>query len=118
MKHTLIACVLAMAGGFSAVGFAGQHKDADSMHERRMEHMTQELDLNSDQQEQISTINREYAKRYRELSQAQRDEVGHLLNEEQQAKMQTMRDERRNKMAKNRARHGDEQRAKHSDSDD
>lgn len=118
MKHTLIACVLVMAGGFSAAGFAGPHKDADSMHERHMERMAKELDLNSDQQEQISTINREYSERYRELSQAHRDEVGNLLNEEQRTKMQTMRDERRNKMAKNHPRHGDDQRAKHSDSDD
>lgn len=117
MKHTLIACVLVIATGFSAAGFAGQHKGAEKMQVRHMDRMAQELELSAEQKEQIGTLNSLYAERYRELSQAHRKEVRSLLNEEQQTKMQQMREERHEKMSERHASHADVTRRAHVDRD-
>ena len=116
MKHILIACALIMATGFSAAGFAGQHKNIEGMQERHMQRMAAELDLTAEQQDQIGRINNKYAKQYRELSQAHREEVSSLLSKEQQEKMQTLREERREKMARQPGRYKD-QRGMNPDSD-
>ncbi len=107
MKHTFIACALVLATGFSAPGFAGQHKDHEGMHERRMERMAEELNLTDEQQDKIGAINSKYAKQYRELSQAHRKEVRKILSKDQQEKMQTLREERREEMDGHNGRHGD-----------
>lgn len=114
MKHTLIACTLVLTTGLSAASMAGQHQDHKGMHDRHMEHMTRELGLTEQQQEQIGSVNSKYAERYRETRQAHRDEVRKLLNAEQQEKMETLRDERREKMAK---RHADYKRGDQAQSD-
>lgn len=117
MKHTLIACALVVAGGFSAAGFAAQHNDAESMHARHLDRMALELELSAEQKEKIGTLNGTYAERYRELSQAHRQEVRNLLNEEQQARMQQMRKERHEKMSEHHARHADGKHRAHADRD-
>jgi Spy/CpxP family protein refolding chaperone len=118
MKHTLLACVLVFASGFSAASFAEQPKHMEGAHERRMERMTQELGLSADQQTRIGALNNTYAERYHELSQTHRDEVRKLLSEDQQAKMQKMHDERRDRMARHPIRHGERHHAANPDSED
>ncbi|MBL4833843.1 MAG: hypothetical protein JKY26_07700 [Pseudomonas sp.] len=103
MKNTLLACALVITTGLSSTAFAGSHASHETMHERHMERMTQELNLTEQQQERISTLNTQYAERYREMRRAHREEVRALLDKEQQAKMDTLREERREKMAKRHA---------------
>jgi Spy/CpxP family protein refolding chaperone len=113
MKHTLLACALALTTSLSAAAFAGAHSDHEGMHERHMERMTQELGLTAQQQEQIGNLNKGYAERSRDMRQAHREEVRKLLDAEQQAKMDAMREQRREQMIQ---RHADHARGDHGHS--
>lgn len=103
MKHSLIACALALTASLSATTIAAEPDNHKGLQARDMEHMTQELGLTEQQQEQIANLNSKYAERYREMRQSHREEVGRLLNAEQQVKMATLREERRERMIKRHA---------------
>lgn len=105
MKHTLLACALALTTGLSAAAVAEAHTHHDAMQPRHMEHMTEALGLTTRQQEQIGKLHSQYAERLGKLRQAHREDVRNLLDPEQQAKMDAMREQRREQMAKRHAEH-------------
>ncbi|SES20119.1 hypothetical protein [Halopseudomonas bauzanensis] len=116
MKKTLMAGLFALTTAASCVALAmpGMDGDKGRYHERHMERIATELELTTEQQEQLRAVHEEQFEKMKALHDERKEKVDAILTDEQRQKMQQMREEKREKMKK----HMEERKERKSDKRD
>ncbi len=115
MKKTLIAVALLLPLSAYAGDKAKDKKDREGgpMHGPRMEHIMEELDLTDDQRTRMQAIFRNHHDKMTALREQTEAEVSKILTPEQQAKLDKMKQKRREKWEERkekwRQQHGDDE---------
>lgn len=97
MKHTLIAGLFALATATTALAAPD---DMHKYHERHMERLSSELQLTTEQQEQVRAVHKEQFDKMKELHQEKQEKIRAILTDEQRTQWEELREERRDKMKK------------------
>jgi len=101
MKKILLATTLILATSLSSVLMAGP--DSGNRHERGLERMTKELALTAEQQEQFRQIHEEQGAKLQSLREEGKNRMDAVLTDEQRVKAESLREERRERMEERRA---------------
>ena len=99
MKNILIASLFALTTAASAAVFAVS-EDASKHHEKHMQRMFSELQLTEDQQQQLRTVHEQHFGKMKALHEEKQEKVNAILTDEQRAKWQELREQRRENMKK------------------
>ena len=101
MKKTLIAGLFALTTATAGAALAAPDAaDRGKHHERHLERMASELQLTTEQQEQLRAVHAEQFEKMKALHEEKKQKVDAILTAEQRTKLQELRDDRREKMKK------------------
>lgn len=101
MKKTLIAGLFALTTATAGAALAAPDAaNTGKHHERHLERMASELQLTTEQQEQLRAVHSEQFEKMKALREEKQQKVDAILTDEQRTKLQQLREERREKMQK------------------
>lgn len=104
MKHFLIAGLFTLATAVSAAALA-EPADKAGYHDRHMQRMASELQLSEQQQEQLREVHKEQFEKMKALHEERQEKIEGILTDEQRAKWQELREQRREDMKKHMREH-------------
>ena len=99
-KITLITVSLLLPLSVSA--FPNQHGNAEKYHAKKIERLTQELELNSEQQTKMKALYKQQGEKFKAIKQETDQEARKILTVEQYDKLQTLKAERKQKRKANK----------------
>jgi|GEM_PF-3665277 len=109
MKKLVTTIAAIMLGTIALTGFASPYGYGPSSNrmETRLEHMTNYLNLNEDQQQQIKALFEKKVQERKAMRGKMHEDIKSVLNEEQQARFTAMHEERQQRRAERIAKKRD-----------
>lgn len=110
MKKIILSTAIVIATGFSGALMAGDHGKSFDHKDKFMVYIAEELELTSEQQDQLKAVHQEHGEKYGLMRQQHQADVNAILTEKQQAKMAELHDKKRKKYAeKGKKKHDHEE---------